>query len=347
MYNYSNSNSVGLNLHKKMSDSPVSEHEGVIWDIRSPIRHGLLWIGYAEFDAPMSVQWERKLTQQEIQMYDVFTAYTRSAGIPGVTGVPPTNVLVTLFKTSVTIEQIACLKPREWLNNWVVDTYMSYLGAYYKNRGGTNNIYVADSAFFAGLSSAVPIYPGASACTHHAPNTDSVKRLFYPTRNRQKFSELDVFLTPVNIEGVHWALLVLFPKTRKILFLDSLTRMRLRSYRGGTSQTFVKAYVDEFITAIHKAEFGADASPLPWSAVTFQPTQQSNGYDCGVFTCAYGAYVLDGAVARLAHGSFSRAFVQPYRRHVFVCLLSHGGVPSLPPLPPGHFSLQSLTERSA
>lgn len=87
----------------------------------------------------------------------------------------------------------------------------------------------------------------------------------------------EMYLVPVSLNNAHWVLYVVRPAKKTLQLLDSL--------RG------------EPYAPVHQpllAALNARSPQEPYTEVpppSFLP-QQQNGYDCGVFVCAYAYYLL-------------------------------------------------------
>jgi len=319
-------------------DTPdTNTHTGVIWDVRGPARNGLRWIGYCMINTLACDTWKRKLTEAESDMYETFTGYKgRRDGVltapKHIDGVPlPTIVagekLVTFDAAGpVNAQALLTLKPETWLVTGAVDGYFDYLRMELRRRRSNQAIHILGSDFFIKLSNALPS-PGAHPSIHQDAQPELASRYFYNdaierSKRKPKFMALDMVVTPVNIDNTHWTLLVLFPKKRNILFMDSLSNS---SDSWGT----VKPYIDAFLKTMDEGH--------NWDVLKYPLINQPNGYDCGVFTCAYGAYVIHGRERELFVGApgVNDFNALAYRRHIFITILSYGTV---------YKQLQNITE---
>ena len=91
---------------------------------------------------------------------------------------------------------------------------------------------------------------------------------------RIDFSSIDSILIPVNVaSGTHWSLTHINLRLNTIEVFDSIQRSRLRP---DDPQHHIEAFVNQH----------PYLSTKPWRIVqTSNYPQQTNGYDCGTFTC--------------------------------------------------------------
>ena len=98
---------------------------------------------------------------------------------------------------------------------------------------------------------------------------------------KASFLEHDLILTPCNEPGSkHWFLLVTKPKEKQMLVLDSLA--------GSFIKPSTARAMDKMWSVVK--ELDEDVNEWEWSFHTNTPRdipQQQNGFDCGVFVCAY------------------------------------------------------------
>lgn len=96
--------------------------------------------------------------------------------------------------------------------------------------------------------------------------------------------DLDKIIFPINIGSMHWVCAVAFMQEKKIQFYDSM---------GGDGMYYLK----QLFRYLKDEHMDKKKMPLPdedqWQLVPCQQDtpQQSNGYDCGVFTCMFADFV--------------------------------------------------------
>lgn len=316
-----------------MDDNTDNRHTGVIWDIRGPARNGLRWIGYCTVMIRTLAcdAWRRPLTFAEADMYTTFSRYVTPAvsadhflkektvklitptrpGLP-LPDMTSDDALVTLYKTDIKVHHVLTLKPGAWLVTDAIDGYFEVLRMELLQHRSKKNIYIAPSDFFTYLSDARDPRVTVGSIHKEAQPQKVAEVYFLNARSTRTlkpvFMDLDMFVTPVNIENRHWTLLVLYPRKREILFMDSLA--------DTNSWEKVQPYVNAFLNFV-------DPTGV-WKVLDRRIVQQPNAYDCGVYTCAYGAYIIHGRESEL-DDRFKGLALQ-YRRHIFTAILSYGKV---------------------
>ncbi|KAM0444264.1 hypothetical protein ACHAO4_010351 [Trichoderma viride] len=88
----------------------------------------------------------------------------------------------------------------------------------------------------------------------------------------QNFLLMDTVLIPI-CKDYHWTLLVLQPKSKKIMHLDSFNK---RSSHPDMALAWISDYLGELCSAQH------------WQVMVVKSPQQTNGYDCGVHVITNG-----------------------------------------------------------
>jgi sentrin-specific protease 1 len=83
---------------------------------------------------------------------------------------------------------------------------------------------------------------------------------------------MDTVLIPI-CKDYHWTLLVLQPKSRKIMHLDSFNK---RSSHPDLARAWISDYLGELYSA------------QQWEVLVVRSPQQTNGYDCGVHVITNG-----------------------------------------------------------
>ncbi|RMZ72694.1 Peptidase C48 SUMO Sentrin Ubl1 [Pyrenophora seminiperda CCB06] len=158
--------------------------------------------------------------------------------------------------------------PRAWLNDNIVNEYLSIIVAAKKKEAGFEH------------------KPGGPAPPVHAFSS-----FWYTTADTSRWSgkcqlkgkqylDAQLILYPI-CDGGHWRLLAVYPRDRSIEYLDSL---------GLDGQK----YIDKLIKYLEK-ELGDLFIPSEWSKDTAQRSSlQMNGSDCGVFTLLNALVLLRG-----------------------------------------------------
>jgi Ulp1 protease family, C-terminal catalytic domain len=101
--------------------------------------------------------------------------------------------------------------------------------------------------------------------------------------------EYDVWLVPVNVSAIHWALFIVLPRQQILLYVDSLNM-------SATEEFTSVASIIQFTLQLQ----GEEASLEDWVGVKCTDAiQQNNASDCGVFLCLYAQVVTSGKALQL------------------------------------------------
>lgn len=156
--------------------------------------------------------------------------------------------------------------PREkYLSNFVIDEYLSLIKSECEKKGTTTVETLSWETFEKGVGSvsAITFLKGKSSLLHQ-----------------------DAVLIPCNdSQSEHWTLLVVLPKKKLILYLDSL------------AADIIKPLADKSISKvallIKELDNSVDISKWKFCVNTKDDVpQQSNSYDCGAFICLYARCLL-------------------------------------------------------
>uniref|UniRef100_A0A8U7NUW4 SUMO specific peptidase 2 n=1 Tax=Corvus moneduloides TaxID=1196302 RepID=A0A8U7NUW4_CORMO len=178
-------------------------------------------------------------------------------------GGEPEDVLSRAFKLAVTREDICTLQPLGWLNDSIVNFYMSLLVERSKKEGYPA-VYAFNTFFYSKLSS-----------TSHR----GVKKW---TKGVDIFKH-DVLLVPIHLR-IHWTLLVVDLREKAIKYFDSLGQ------KGDHICKTVLKYLEEESKEKRNIELTASEWTLRSLGAEEIP-QQSNGSDCGVFVCKFADFI--------------------------------------------------------
>ncbi|XP_020773216.2 sentrin-specific protease 2 isoform X2 [Boleophthalmus pectinirostris] len=176
----------------------------------------------------------------------------------------PNLVLSAAFKLRITQRDLATLQEGGWLNDEVINFYLSLVMD--RSAGGGLRVYSFSTFFF-------PKLQGQSG--GHA----AVKRW---TKAVDLFL-CDLILVPLHL-GVHWALAVIDLKSRTVKTYDSM----------GQRHDDICKLLLFYIQEEHKVKKGRDLDVSKWTVCSMRPSeipQQKNGSDCGVFACKYADYI--------------------------------------------------------
>ncbi|KJP88727.1 hypothetical protein AK88_01608 [Plasmodium fragile] len=184
-------------------------------------------------------------------------------------------VLIDKFNVPLLYSQIKCLMDTKWLNDEVINFYMSMLQEYNTNnikKDTANNflpkIFTFSTFFFQSLSS------------NGTYNYNKVSR--WTKRKKVDIFAFDLILIPLHVGGNHWTLGSINMKEKKIKLYDSLNMTNTKFFE------YMRRYiVDEMRD---KKQMELDVSEWEYSldgrSEVGIPCQE-NGYDCGVFTCMF------------------------------------------------------------
>ena len=178
----------------------------------------------------------------------------------------PETVIGMCLTQSVQFQSFRRLRPLVWLNDELVNFYMAYLRKRdLKLVQSSSQLRRRHNHFFFShflTRFYVDGYPG-------------VKRWARRTVPGGDIFKMDKIFIPVNCGGVHWIAIVVFVEERRIQLHDSLA--------GGGLEYMLQ--VLSFLESEH-LQIRQEPLPGPWLLVhSTDSPQQTNGKDCGVFTC--------------------------------------------------------------
>ncbi|XP_009975759.1 PREDICTED: LOW QUALITY PROTEIN: sentrin-specific protease 2 [Tauraco erythrolophus] len=175
----------------------------------------------------------------------------------------PDEIMSSAFKLKVTREDIQTLSNLRWLNDMVINFYMSLLMERSKKEG-----YPAVHAF------STFFYPKLISGGYKA-----VKRW---SRDVDLFKQ-DLIFVPVHMR-LHWTLVVIDIRKKTIKYFDSMGQ------KGGkTCETVFQYNLNE-----SRERRNLELTFSEWtlrSMESYEIPQQSNGSDCGVFMCKFADYI--------------------------------------------------------
>ncbi|CAB9527838.1 Sentrin-specific protease 2 [Seminavis robusta] len=121
---------------------------------------------------------------------------------------------------------------------------------------------------------------------------------------------LDKLFLPVNVNRSHWMVIVAFMQEQRIQAYDSA---------GATNTRFLQATL-RYLADEHQRVHNRALPVQDWSLCESTPATptQLNGYDCGVFTCAFIDCLL-----RNDTPTFSQEDMTQYRRWITLSLLEN------------------------
>ncbi|KAH8386409.1 hypothetical protein KR093_000341, partial [Drosophila rubida] len=177
---------------------------------------------------------------------------------------PSQMVLVSKFSLNITRSDINTLTGSCWLNDEIINFYMNLLTDRSETKKGKlPSVYAMNTFFIPRL-----LQNGHSA----------VKRW---TRKIDLFNK-DIIPVPVHVGGVHWCMAIIHMRNKTIRYYDSM---------GKPNQMVLNAlesYLRE--ESLDKRKVPFDTSDFKIESVQNVP-QQTNGSDCGVFSCMFAEYI--------------------------------------------------------
>eukprot|EP01084_Bolivina_argentea_P301644 520445_1 len=188
----------------------------------------------------------------------------------------------------VTVKDILTLEPGQWLNDEVMNFYMSLLQDRNLKRRQNNKKYVRalfmNTFFFTKLSSNSYNYKSVKRWTKKA------KLVKKGCLNLNNIFELDKFIFPVHVNSIHWCCGCINFSMKKFEYYDSMN--------GSSSDFFriIRKYLeDEWKDKLKCDKNKYDLNLNEWKEdnnIGKYP-QQENGVDCGVFTSKCADWISD------------------------------------------------------
>ncbi|XP_014662208.1 PREDICTED: sentrin-specific protease 1-like [Priapulus caudatus] len=185
---------------------------------------------------------------------------------------PTEEVLAEGFRLSITRRDMHTLAGLNWLNDEVINFYLSLL----MERGkGTNypSVFCQNTFFFPKLKSS---------------GYKSVSRW---TRKVDIFSH-DLMVVPIHL-GIHWCLSVVDFREKSIKYYDSM--------QGGNNECL--NLLNEYLRAEHGEKKKSLFDPSGWNSYNMKDIPlQMNACDCGMFTLRYAEYLCRNATLTFTQG---------------------------------------------
>ncbi|XP_062325757.1 sentrin-specific protease 2 isoform X1 [Osmerus eperlanus] len=189
----------------------------------------------------------------------------------------PNLVLSSAFKLRITQRDLATLQETSWLNDEVINFYLSLVAARSSAQGsGGLRVYAFSTFFF-------PKLRGGGAGGGGQPGGHSAVRRW--TKAVDLF-QYEVLLVPLHL-GVHWSLAVVDFKSRSVRSYDSM----------GQRHDDICSMLLLYLKEEHKAKKEREMDISKWFIGSMRASeipQQKNGSDCGVFACKYADYISQG-----------------------------------------------------
>ncbi|KAG7510272.1 sentrin-specific protease 2-like [Solea senegalensis] len=185
----------------------------------------------------------------------------------------PNVVLSSAFKLRITQRDLATLQEGGWLNDEVINFYMSLVMERCSRDTAGFKVYSFSTFFYPKLRGGGGGQPGGHT---------AVKRW---TKAVDLFL-FDLILVPLHL-GVHWAMAVIDFKLKTVRSYDSM----------GQRHDDICSQLLLYLKEEHKAKKGRELDAAKWTVGSLRTTeipQQKNGSDCGVFACKYADYIAKG-----------------------------------------------------
>ncbi|ESL07471.1 hypothetical protein TRSC58_04839 [Trypanosoma rangeli SC58] len=207
------------------------------------------------------------------------------------------------FKNGLTLsyQQLATLGPGQWLNDQVINAYLSMIVEERNQAAGKEVVVSLGTHFFARVQQELR---GSSCCTASglpALHKDSgILRWLKRRRHILQPGVTRVVLIPINLSQTHWALAVLNWELRTWFYYDSYIKSTAAMTRGAEVLQQLAHVFLESQRILCEKEAGNACPPADWRLVVAVPLrgdeccrdggfavapQQTNMYDCGVFVC--------------------------------------------------------------
>jgi Ulp1 family protease len=185
----------------------------------------------------------------------------------------------------MTVGKFKCLRDGTWLNDEVINFYMSMLQNYDERK------YMIMRDYIKTHSLTIRHYRKSHFFntflmerllnTHKEYRFDQVVRWF---KNIPNILEIDKFFIPININNTHWTLGVVYIQLKKIVYYCSVHG------KGGKYLEGLKRWIKD--SYLHYGVRDED-----WSQWTFDEDRkcprQTDGYSCGVFVCMFADFLVD------------------------------------------------------
>lgn len=242
-------------------------------DTEPKISHDALAADSPALAVPALTPQEQKFAEQSLQ-----------------TGQNLNEVLIKRFNVELLRKHLLCLRPQEWLNDEVINFYLSLLQERSRLSDKCRKCWIPNSFFWSKLA----------GCAGY--NYKDVRR--WTTKANIDIFCLDCIVFPINVQGMHWALGVVDMEKRGFLYFDSMF-----SNPHPNFVSYLRRYLEDEhmnkkkIPLDHVDDWGL----LPNTSVP----QQRNGFDCGVFTCCFAEHFLTRK-----HFSFDQDDMPVFRRRI-------------------------------
>ena len=127
--------------------------------------------------------------------------------------------------------------------------------------------------------------------------------------------EVEQICVPINVNRTHWACLVVNMPSKEIIYYDSLQ---------GDGIFYTKAMLRFLNDEWHAEKGGTSMQDIDeWNIMNspLETPQQHNGYDCGVFTCAFADFLTNKSPL-----TFTQNQIDTFRERLVISLWKDGGL---------------------
>ncbi|KAH3665470.1 hypothetical protein OGAPHI_003654 [Ogataea philodendri] len=180
----------------------------------------------------------------------------------------PRKLVSSAFNIDIYTRDLKTLADRKWLNDNVIDFYMSLICERAKNDPSLPQIHIFSTHFYTNLST---------------KGYSSVKR--WTKRAKVDVTKLDYIFVPINLNQSHWALGVINNKEKAFQYYDSL-------YGNGEDVIY---NLEQYMVNETKKLYGDSMNGIDYSQYdsfeSMKTPKQENGFDCGVFVCTFVDYL--------------------------------------------------------
>jgi sentrin-specific protease 1 len=217
------------------------------------------------------------------------------------------DTLFHIETVPITRQTFNRLRPQQWLNDEIINSFRLLLHQRDEARSATTGeprSYIYSSFFITKL-------------IDNGEYSFQQVRRWHTRVPGGNFFRLARIIIPINQGNNHWACMEILPRCRLIIYHDSLRSSGLE----------FRDHIYQYLKDIYR-----DLNPTSrlvwagrWTYLQGNPggtPQQDNGYDCGVFTCAFMDCLMRGHPLE-----FTQQQLEGYRNHIAISLLHQQAPP--------------------
>jgi len=211
-------------------------------------------------------------------------------------GGPEHEIVASIEMDSVTRKSLRTLRPNLWLNDEVIHYFLVTLS---KRDAASKK---RRSHFFKSFFVTKLLDEGGEY------RYRNVKRWSKKVPGKDIFA-LEKIIIPINLGNMHWCTAVIFIQLKKIQYYDSM---------GGSGRRILEGLF-RYLKDEMRDKKKVDGNWEDWKLVECQPDtpQQTNGVDCGVFSCAFADYL-----SRDRPLTFTQKNIPEYRERLVLSILN-------------------------